>query len=429
LNTSNQLNSDSVDFSLSNIQYADYPSSITSKLASLDGQISTLTSLQDGDIANFTAIDNNFTTIEGQITTLETNTVKFPYLANVTSDVQSQIDGISGSSLPSISYDSGTTTTTITNTTKVATMKFADLTEQTSGFTTALKASVLDNVAKVAQNTTNISQNTNNIALKQNILNNTTNKLPLSNVDLTGSNLLNMDYTSSVNSKMTSLDNTLASQLTLNSSIASDITNLASTKQSLLNNSSNKLNPSFIDAGTATLTNTKMQHLGSINSDIQTQFNSKASKANETFTGTTTMATLNVGSIYSSRIFEKLNVSQVSFASNKLTYDYMNSNSILYFVNSGNTANNELALINVPPDDNYSLFTFSVIMNVSSSRKFFDKFSINGTLITMIANGGLANVDVSALTNVGMILQQFTIIYGASATVPFKVITNVTQFY
>jgi hypothetical protein len=68
-------------------------------------------------------------------------------------------------------------------------------------------------------------------------------------------------------------------------------------------------------------------------------------------------------------------------------------------------------------------------MYVSSFRTFFDTFSINGTLIPMIANGGLANIDVSTLTNAGMILQQFTVIYGSSATIPFKVITNVTQFY
>jgi hypothetical protein len=88
--TSNKLPISHVDISTSNIRFADYGSSIATKLSSLDGQISTLTTLQNGDIANFTAIDDNFTAVDTHLTTLDGKTVNYLYLANVTSDIQTK---------------------------------------------------------------------------------------------------------------------------------------------------------------------------------------------------------------------------------------------------------------------------------------------------------------------------------------------------
>jgi hypothetical protein len=398
-------------------------------LTALDGQISTLTGLQNGDVANFTAIDDNFTTVAGQITTLENNTIKYPYLANVTSDIQTQIDSVTASSLPSLSYDSGSTTTTIANTTKVATMKFADLTEQVTGFSTALKASVLDNATKVAQNTTNISQNTSDILLKQNILNNTTNKLPIASVNLTGSNLQYADYGSSVNSKMSSIDSTLASQLTLNSSVSNDLTTLASGKQSLLNNSTNKLNPSFIDAGTASLTNTKMQYLGSITSDLQTQLTNKASSNNPTFTGEATMVSINLSNtLTSSKIIESIGSTFTTFSSNVLTHDYSSNHAILYFNGLTSNTNFQLALTTVS-NSVWKSTTFTLLIDVSTFKAFADTCKINGSLVALRANGGLVNVDLTDITTGGLLMQQFTIMYTGSAVSPYKVITNISQYY
>ena len=183
IDTNNKLPIANVDLTGSNLVYADYTSSIDAKFTSLDGQISTLTTLQNGDIANFTAIDDNFTAVDTSLNDLYTRTTNFAYLDNVTSDVQNQIDNVVASSLPSMSYDSPTTTTSIANTTSVQTILFPDASQQTTAFTNAIKTDVSNNVYQVSENTANIAQNTADILTKQNIID-TDNKLSITTIDL-----------------------------------------------------------------------------------------------------------------------------------------------------------------------------------------------------------------------------------------------------
>jgi hypothetical protein len=112
-NVLNKLPVSNVDLTGSVLENMDYGSSLSTKFTSLDNQLSTLTTLQKGDIANFTAIDDKFTSIDTYIAALQTATVNCGYLANVTSDIQTQINGITASNLPSLSYDAPTTTTTV----------------------------------------------------------------------------------------------------------------------------------------------------------------------------------------------------------------------------------------------------------------------------------------------------------------------------
>jgi prophage DNA circulation protein len=79
---------------------------------------------------------------------------------------------------------------------------------------------------------------------------------------------------STINSNISSLQNYDSNQTTLNTQVSNDITTLYNSKQNLLSDT-NKLNPAYIDAGTGSLTTTKMQNLSSITSDLQTQLNSK----------------------------------------------------------------------------------------------------------------------------------------------------------
>ena len=432
-NTDSKLPIDKIDLTGSNLIYADYASSIDSKFTSLDNQISTLTTLQNGDVANFVAINDNFTALDTQITNITNSIVKVPYLDNVVSDVQGQIDGLISSNLPSLTYDSPSTTTTISNNTKVSTLIFSgDLSQQTTAFTDALGSelstattniSTLQGEMTTAQ--TDISSNTTNINLKQDIID-VNNKLPISNVDLTGSSLVNMDYNSSVSTKFTNIDSSLSSQTTLNTSFTNDISSLNSNKQDVLS-SGNKLNPQFIQcSGAGELTSTKTQYLSSIDADIATKFSNKADVNNQTFTGTITIPNLVLtGSLSTKSISENIASTFTSFSSNILTYTFTN-NSILYF--SGLTANTnfKLALVSVPTSS-YQTQTFSLLIDVGTYKAFANTCSVNGTDYTLIANGGLSNVDLTGVTTSGLVLQQFTILYLNSGV--FKVITNVSSFY
>jgi predicted nucleic acid-binding Zn-ribbon protein len=425
--TSNQLPIDYVDISSSNIRFADFGSSIATKLASLDGQISTLTTLQNGDIANFSAIDDNFTAVDTHLTTLDGKTVNYLYLANVTSDIQDQIDNISAASLPSMSYDSGTTTTTISNTTQVTTLTFSgDSTTQTTAFTAALKSDLEANTASVVTLISDVSANTSAISGKQDTLNDTSNKLPIDYVDISASNIRFADFGSSIATKFTGIDSTLSSQATTNSSVAGDLSTLSSGKQDLLS-SGNKLNPEYIaTSGAGSMTSTKFEYLTSIDADIATKFGAKANVDAPTFTGVVTIPNLAMtGPFVCKSIAEKIASTFTSFSSNILTADFTN-NSILYF--NGLTANTnfKLALTNVPTTT-YQTQTFSLIIGVGTYKAFANTCSINGSDITLVASGGLSNIDLTDLTTSGCLLQQFTVIYLNSGV--FKVITNVSSFY
>jgi trimeric autotransporter adhesin len=74
INVLNKLPIANVDLTGSVLENMDYTSSLATKLTSLDNQLSTLTTLQNGDIANFTAIDDNFTSIDTDIAALQSAT-------------------------------------------------------------------------------------------------------------------------------------------------------------------------------------------------------------------------------------------------------------------------------------------------------------------------------------------------------------------
>jgi hypothetical protein len=212
----------------------------------------------------------------------------------------------------------------------------------------------------------------------------------------------------------------------LNTTITNDISSLNTNKQDVLS-SGNKLNPQFIQcSGAGELTSTKTQYLSSIDADISTKFGSKADVNNQTFTGITTIPNLVLtGPVSTKSIAENIASSYTSFASNILTYAFSN-NSILYFSGLVANTNFKMVLTSVPTNT-YQTQTFSLLIDVGTYKAFANTCSINGTDYTLIANGGLASIDLTGVTTSGMVLQQFTIIYLNSGV--FKVITNVSSFY
>lgn len=436
IDASNKVAIVNVDLSGSNLVYADYGSSVNSKFASLDGQISTLTTLQNGDVANFTAIDENFTTIDASLNQIVSDISNVHYLDGVNANVQSQIDGLISSNLPSLTYDSGSTTTTIANNCKVTKLIFNnDSSEQVTAFTNALSSSLSTAVSDVSTlqtemttAETNIAQNTSDILQKQNLINGS-NKLDPQYIDASGGVLSSqkMEYlstiTEDINTKFTNIDSVLSNQATLNTSVSSDISTLQSGKQNTLTEGS--LNPNVLQtSGAGVMDSTKMQYLTSVTSDLQTQLNSKVGTNDTTFTGTTTADNIVInGPISTDAIYETVQSSYTSYSSNVLTYDYSNG-AILYFPLSSNT-NFQISLTNVPTVQ-YNTYTFTLILNTATNVAYANTCKINGTTQTLVANGGLANVDVTNVTSSGLLMQQFTIIWTGSL---YKVITNISEFY
>ena len=147
--------------------------------------------------------------------------------------------------------------------------------------------------------------------------------------------------------------------------------------------------------------------------------------SNQTFTGTTTIPDLVItNSLFTSAITEKVGTSWTSYSSNILTVNYTTS-PIVYFTGLTSDTNFKLALTSVPASTNKTL-TFTLVITTNSYKAYANTFSLNGTNYTICANGGLANVDISAVSTTGLIVQQFTMVYTSSFQ---KVISNVSVFY
>ena len=106
------------------------------------------------------------------------------HLDGVTSNIQTQIDAISGGSvLPSISYDSNTTTTTINDTTALTNLKFGDASIQTTAFTTDKNTELTTattNINSHSLSLTGINTDITNLQnSKQDVINNFRSSIPL----------------------------------------------------------------------------------------------------------------------------------------------------------------------------------------------------------------------------------------------------------
>ena len=116
------------------------------------------------------------------------------------------------------------------------------------------------------------------------------------------------------------------------------------------------------------------------------------------------------GYIQTPRIYEVIQTSYTSFTSNVLTFDY-STGSILYFAGLSTASNFRLALTNVPTTTSRS-YTFTLIINTATYRQYANACTINGSAVTPIASGGLANIAINASTV--SVLQSFTIVHNSS---------------
>jgi hypothetical protein len=189
-----KLSSDLVDYSTSTLRFVDISGNLQTQLTDLTNAISTLQSLQEGDVTSFQTIQDNFDTLDTLVTgkqdtidsshKLASSNVDYSASAlrfvDITSSLQSQLDGISSGGYASISYDAPTTTTTISDNLAITTLLFGT-DEQTTAFTDAKDVMLQDHdmaiTALQSSDTTQstaISSLTSALSGKQNTLSNAT---------------------------------------------------------------------------------------------------------------------------------------------------------------------------------------------------------------------------------------------------------------
>jgi len=289
--------------------------SLQDKLNGITDAISSLEGLQNGDITSFTEINSELERLETSIN-LKQNIIDENNklsIENIMFDVVSSIsleDKLTGiadaiSSLEGL-QDGDTTSFPAINselerleTDKQNTINSTNL--LSSEFISINETDTLDN--KLTNITSDISTLENSISLKQPIINDTDNKLPISNVDLTGSSLSFVDITTSLNTQLTNISgdiSTLESSITLKQNIidennkllienvdlgesslsfvniTSNLQEQLDSKQNVINDSDNKLPISNVD-----LTGSSLTHVN-ITSNLQEQLDSKQTIINDT---------------------------------------------------------------------------------------------------------------------------------------------------
>ncbi len=119
------------------------------------------------------------------------------------------------------------------------------------------------------------------------------------------------------------------------------------------------------------------------------------------------------------------NITAVSTVTSVATCDY--STAAVFLITNATAANFALALTNVNPASlTYKTFIVTLIIS-ATNKNYSNSITINGTARTILYNGGSAGIPV--LTSATQIVQTFSVIYGASSTVPVCVLSNISAMY
>jgi len=237
---------------------------LSTDITNINNAISTLQGLQQGDITSFQAIEENFVTIDNELALKQDvisssnrlnvtliadgsiSNTEFQYLLGVSSNIQAQLNtkasknGSSGTgAYSSISYNG--VETDISGLVNVDTLKFEDLSEQTTAFTTEIKTDVetaKTDIVGINNSITTITENINTIdetLLTLQPLITSEAKLSIDKVDLTSSGIGTYDTTiSTINNNINSLQSAVTTQSTINTNFTTSINNLTSSKQDLI---------------------------------------------------------------------------------------------------------------------------------------------------------------------------------------------------
>jgi len=107
-----------------------------------------------------------------------------------------------------------------------------------------------------------------------------------------------------------------------------------------------------------------------------------------------------------------------TITSNVLTIHYANNNGQSIFVSP--TANFSLVLTNVPTSSVQAIYKLEIYI---TGRFYCTGITVNGTSLTMVAVGGMANIATQVNASATVLIQTFTIFFTGTTT-PSRVITE-----
>ena len=107
-----------------------------------------------------------------------------------------------------------------------------------------------------------------------------------------------------------------------------------------------------------------------------------------------------------------------TITSNVLTINYASNNGQTIFVNT--TANFSLVLTNVPTGAVQAVYKLEIYI---TGKFYCTGITVNGTVLTMVAVGGMANIATQVNASATVLIQTFTIFFTGTTT-PSRVITE-----
>jgi hypothetical protein len=464
IDNENKLSYSLVDYSGSNLAYIDISTPLQAQLTTINNSISTLTGLQAGDVSTFQDIQDNFDLVDTQLNTKQNvivannrldasligdgslNNVKFGYLANIDADIQTQINNLTtaDNAIHSISYTTGETT--IAEKTILTTLEFSgDNSQQTTAFTDAKNTELTNATSNITQLSNDVNStvyetglNTAAIATKQNILNNTDNKLTIDKVDLTGSSLINVDISNPLQAQLTTINTNInnlqiydTSQTNLNTTLTNSINNLETDKQNIID-VDNKVPSLYISYNGLSTVRDELNNLHSYNTTNDTSIINLQNSTTSLTTSLTTAVnnTLPLSGGVMTGIMYNLGVAEQTVLSNHVsnvfTLDIRNGN--MFYCTTNPTANftiNLIGLSNVAGVISNAITTFSLIHSSNFYCSSINVIDINNAILMSASIPKYPDGNLPSLSGTKTYIQTFSFL----RCLPTKiVISNVTAF-
>ena len=403
INNENKVPIANVDLSGNSLQYVDINANLQTQLDTINGSLSTLTGLQSGDTANFTRIDTS-------LNELKTDKVETSLYTSEISTINSQLSTLTG--LQNNDIVNFTRIDASLNELKADKMDLIDTNN-------LLNSSLLnrdDNLQWVDINsslTVFLNDINTDIATKHDIIDNS-NKLAVSNVDLTGSSLAHVDISAPLQAQLTS--------------ITGDITNLQSydTGQT----SQNTTFTNSINANASAITNLQNKDtqldtsLNNIISDIATNASNISSNTTNISTNTSSISSLqtqvNGLKLKTDTIDDNLNYDT---SDNILTHTYNEENIFVNTLDDNGLLELHLT-INSPT--NYKTYNQRIIIDCVQFKGYINVLKINGNTVEIKHRDGDTNINLAPIAGYSMIEQTLSLTYMSSN---WYVMSNIELFY
>jgi hypothetical protein len=113
-----------------------------------------------------------------------------------------------------------------------------------------------------------------------------------------------------------------------------------------------------------------------------------------------------------------------SISGNSVALNYTNGSS--FYASPINTSATTATITNIPTANTYTCYTISLLLDTSSQKVYCTLCTVNGTAVTPLFVGGVANISVTSATAV---IQTFYVIFTGSSSAPWKVVSSVSPCF